>query len=101
MRRAAELASSGLQCLASVRLIDNYQRSRRELELTSARLVPLASLLGYASSEVEQHTARVAELAEELADVPASAAALGATWFVRMVRGECRTAKSVAVRLAG
>lgn len=97
---ASELATRGLQCLSSARLLDHRERSRRELELMSARLVPLASILGYASPEVEQQTERVAALAEELGDVSTGAAALGATWLVRIVRGECLAAKNVGVRLA-
>jgi hypothetical protein len=74
--------------------------SRRELDLTFARLLPLASIQGYASSEVEQLTQRVVELADELGDVTATATALGATWIVKMVRGECQAAKNAGLRLA-
>jgi len=99
-RSASELASRGLQCLKSARPVDDRERSRRELDLTSARLVPLASIQGYGIPEVEQLTERLMALAEELGDVPAHAAALGATWLVRMVRGECVAAKNAGVRLA-
>ena len=86
---ATELASRGLQCLDAARALDQVDRLRRELDLTFARLVPMASLEGYASPEVERLTNRVVALAEELGDASAAATALGATWFVRMVRGEC------------
>jgi tetratricopeptide (TPR) repeat protein len=97
---ASDLAMRGLECLMSARPVDHREKSRRELHLTSARLVPLASIQGYASPEVEQLTERVVMLAQELGDVPAHAAALGATWLVRMVRGECVAAKNAGVRLA-
>ena len=97
---ASEQASRGLQCLRSARNVPDRDRSRRELELTFARLVPLASIQGYASPEVEQLTQHVVRLAEEFGDVPAEAAALGATWIVRIVRGECLAARDAALRLA-
>ena len=97
---ASDQANRGLQCLRSARDVPSRDRSRRELELTFARLVPLASIQGYASPEVEQLTQHVVRLAEELDDVPAEAAALGATWIVRIVRGECVAARDAALRLA-
>ena len=97
---ASELASRGLRCLRSARDIDPSDTSRRELDLSFARLVPLASIQGYASCEVEQLTQRVVDLAEELGDVSAAAAALGATWIVRIVRGECLAARDAGERLA-
>jgi len=97
---ASDQANRGLQCLRSARDVPDRDRSERELELTFARLVPLASIQGYASPEVEQLTQHVVQLAEELGDVPAAAAALGATWIVRIVRGECLAARDAAVRLA-
>jgi len=45
-------------------------------------------------------TQHVVRLAGEFGDVPAEAAALGATWIVRIVRGECLAARDAAVRLA-
>ena len=97
---ASDQANRGLQCLRSARGVSARDRSQRELELTFARLVPLASIQGYASREVEQLTQHIVRLAEELGDVPATATALTATWFVRMVRGECVAAKNVGTRLA-
>ena len=98
--QASELASRGLQCLRSCGSVEPQDQSRRELELTSARLVPLASLQGYGSPEVAQLTRRVVELAEQLGDFTAAAAALSATWMVCMVRGECLAAKEAGTRLA-
>jgi DNA-binding winged helix-turn-helix (wHTH) protein len=97
---ASELARRGLHCLKSVRDIDPNDMMRRELDLTLARLPPLASLQGYGSPEVEQLAQHVVELAERLGDVAAAAAALGATWLVRMVRGECLAARDAGTRLA-
>ncbi len=97
---AIELADRGLRCLDSTHGVDEVERSRRKLDLAFARLVPMASLQGYASPEVEHLTQSLVELAEELGDVPATATALGATWFVRMVRGECLAAKDAGTRLA-
>lgn len=98
--QASELASRGLHCLRSIGPAEPHDVMRRELDLTFARLVPLASLQGYASPEVEQLTARVVELAEDVGDVAAGAAALSATWIVRMVRGDCLAAKEAGTRLA-
>ena len=89
-----------MQCLRSARDVPACDRCRRELELTFARLVPLASIQGYASAEVEQLTQHVVRLAEDVGDAPAAGAALGATWIVRIVRGECVAARNAAVRLA-
>ena len=97
---ASELAHRGLKCLNSAREKQPEERSRRELDLTFARLLPLSSLQGYASPEVERLTQRVVELSDQLSDVPGAAAALGATWLVRMVRGDCLAAKEAGVRLA-
>jgi tetratricopeptide (TPR) repeat protein len=97
---ASDLASRGLRCLRSARDAERSDISRRELDLTFARLLPLASIQGYGSPEVEQLTQRVVELAEELCNVSATAAALGATWIVRMVRGECLAARDTGARLA-
>jgi len=98
--QASDLAARGLRCLASVGSAEPSERSRRELDLTFARLVPLASLQGYGSPEVGQLTRRVVALAEELDDPTAAAPALGATWIVCMVRGECQAAKEAGIRLA-
>jgi tetratricopeptide (TPR) repeat protein len=98
--QASELASRGLQCLRSIGSSETYDLPRRELDLTFARLVPLASLQGYASPEVEQLTSRVVALAEDLGDVTAAAAAFSSTWILRMVRGECLAAKEAGTRLA-
>jgi DNA-binding winged helix-turn-helix (wHTH) protein/tetratricopeptide (TPR) repeat protein len=98
--QSSELASRGLHCLQSMGSAERRDRSQRELDLTFARLVPLATLQGYASAEVAQLTQRVLELAEELGDRTAAAAALSATWIVCMVRGECLAAKEAGTRLA-
>jgi DNA-binding winged helix-turn-helix (wHTH) protein/tetratricopeptide (TPR) repeat protein len=97
---ASELASRGLQCLRSARAVQPGEMARRELDLTLARLVPLASIRGYATPDVEQLTQRGVELAEEVGDVSAIAMALNATWIVRMVRGECLAAKNAGTRVA-
>jgi DNA-binding winged helix-turn-helix (wHTH) protein/tetratricopeptide (TPR) repeat protein len=97
---ASELAGRGLECLWRAQDIDSRDRLGRELDLTFARLVPFASLRGYAAAETEQLTTRVVQLAEDVGDPAASAAALTATWFVRMSRGECRRAREVGERLA-
>lgn len=96
---AAELAERGLSCLRSAQIVDERDRLRRELDLTFARLVPLASLLGYGSAEVEQPARRVVHLGEKIGDPAAIAAGLAATWMVRMVRGDCRAAKEAGQRL--
>jgi DNA-binding winged helix-turn-helix (wHTH) protein len=97
---AIELADRGLRCLNATLGGDEVERSRRILDLSFARLVPMASLQGYASPDVELLTQSLVALAEALGDVPATATALGATWFVRMVRGECLAAKQAGTKLA-
>jgi len=97
---ATELATRGLQCLASAQGVDERDGLRRELDLTFAKLVPHASLQGYGSAEVEQLARRVVQLGEKVGDPAATAAGLAATWIVRMVRGDCRAAKEAGERLA-
>lgn len=97
---ATELASRGLHCLGSAQVVDERDRSRRELDLTFAKLVPLASLQGYGSAEVEQLARLVVQLGEKVGDPAATAAGLAATWIVRMARGDCRAAKEAGERLA-
>lgn len=96
---ATDLATRGLTCLAAARGVNPIDLRRRELALTSARLVPLASLKGYASQDVEQLTALLVELADAVDDVSGSAAALVATWIVRIVRGDCEAARDAGLRL--
>jgi DNA-binding winged helix-turn-helix (wHTH) protein/tetratricopeptide (TPR) repeat protein len=96
---ASELASRGLECLRRVRSGDASDLARRELDLTFAQLVPLASLEGYGAVETERLTSRIVQLADAVGDPVANAAALTATWFVRMARGECRKAREAGERL--
>jgi DNA-binding winged helix-turn-helix (wHTH) protein/predicted ATPase len=96
---ATELADRGLQCLRSVHGVDDLERSRRELDLTFAKAVPLASLHGYGSSDVEELALRMVRLGEKVGDPAAMSAGLAATWIVRMVRGDCRAAKEAGARL--
>ena len=96
---ATELADRGLQCLRSVHGVDDLEMSRRELELTFAKAVPLASLHGYGNSDVEELAHRMVRLGEKVGDPAATSAGLAATWIVRMVRGDCRAAKEAGARL--
>ncbi|HUP41179.1 MAG TPA: AAA family ATPase [Vicinamibacterales bacterium] len=98
-REAVELATRGLTCLRASTAVDAHHLLQRELDLTFARLVPLSSVEGYASPEAEKISVRLVELGEALNDVPATAAALSATWMIRIVRGECLAAKDAGVRL--
>ena len=98
--QASDLASRGLHCLRSIGSVELHDLKRRELELTFAHLVPLASLQGYASPEVAQLTQRVVDLAEDLGDRTFVATALSATWIVCMVRGECLAAKEAGTHMA-
>ena len=98
-REAIALATRGLNCLSSVSTVDQTHLLQRELALTFARLVPVASIEGYASPEAEKISVRLVELGESLNDVPATAAALSATWMIRIVRGECLAAKDAGTRL--
>ena len=96
---ATELADRGLQCLQSASAVDDRDRQRRELDLTFAKLVPLASLRGYGNADVEQLSRRIVQLGERVGDPAATAAGLAATWIVQMVRGVCIAAKQAGERL--
>jgi DNA-binding winged helix-turn-helix (wHTH) protein/tetratricopeptide (TPR) repeat protein len=98
-REASELARRGLACLDAPGVNQQLDARRREFDLTFARLIPLASVEGYASSEIEQLTNRLLQLGEGLREATVTSAALGATWVVRMVRGDCRAAKDAGVRM--
>lgn len=98
-REAVDLATRGLACLDAATAVDRHHRLQRELDLTFARLVPVSSVEGYASPEAEKISVRLVELGEALSDVPATAAALSATWMIRIVRGECQAAKDAGTRL--
>jgi predicted ATPase len=97
-REAADLAVRGLKCLDLTTGVEHSHVLQRELQLTFARLVPLASIEGYASPQAERMSRRLVELGELLGDVPATAAALSATWMIRVVRGEIAAAKAAGVR---
>ena len=98
-REAVDLATRGLGCLNAATAIDPSHLMQRELDLTFARLVPVSSVEGYASPEAEKMSVRLVELGESLGDVQATAAALSATWMIRIVRGECLAAKDAGIRL--
>ena len=99
-REAVALATRGLKCLTAISTVESSRLLQRELDLTFARLVPLASVEGYASPAAEQMSVRLVELGESLNDLQATAAALSATWMIRMCRGECLAAKDAGRRLA-
>jgi DNA-binding winged helix-turn-helix (wHTH) protein len=98
-REAVDLATRGLTCLSASIAVGQRHRLQRELDLTFARLVPVASIKGYASEEAERVSERLVELGEALKDVPAMVAALSATWMIRICRGQCLAAKDAGVRL--
>ena len=98
-REAIELATRGLNSLTSASSVEPSRLLQRELDLTFARLVPLSSVEGYASAEAEKISERLVELGVALNDVPATAAALSATWMIRIVRGDCGAAKEAGIRL--
>lgn len=96
---AIELADRGLHCLRSVHGVDGLELSRRELELCFAKVLPLATLRGYGSEDVSILSDRVVQLGEKVGDPAATTAGHAATWWVRMVRGDCRPAKEAGARL--
>ena len=98
-REAIALATRGLRCLTAASAVEPSHRLQRELDLTFARLVPVSSVEGYASAEAERISERLVELGESLNDAPATAAALSATWMIRIVRGDCLAAKDAGIRL--
>ena len=98
-REAIDLATRGLNCLNAASGVEQSHRLQRELDLAFARLVPVSSVEGYASVEAEKISARLVELGEALNDAPATAAALSATWMIRIVRGDCAAAKDAGTRL--
>ncbi len=98
-REAIVLATRGLNCLSAATAVEPSHRLQRELDLTFARLVPVSSVEGYASAEAEKISERLVALGESLKDAPATAAALSATWMIRIVRGDCLAAKDAGTRL--
>ena len=98
-REAVELATRGLACLGASTAVDQHHLLQRELDLTFARLIPVASVEGYASEEAARVSERLVELGEALKDAPATAAALSATWMIRICRGHCLGAKDAGMRL--
>ena len=86
-------------CLSAAAAVEPSHRLQRELDLTFARLVPVSSVEGYASAEAEKISERLVALGESLNDAPATAAALSATWMIRIVRGDCLAAKDAGTRL--
>ena len=97
-REASDLAKRGLQCLCAARANSN-DLQRLEVDLTFALFTPLASIQGYASPDVESLLQRLLQLCDGIRDSAVTAAALSATWIVRMVRGECLAAKDVGLRM--
>lgn len=98
-REAIDLATRGLNCLNAATAVEPLHQLQRELDLTFARLVPVSSVEGYASVEAEKISTRLVELGEALNDASATAAALSATWMIRIVRGDCAAAKDAGTRL--
>ena len=96
---AAELAERGLECLRLAQGVAQVDMWQRELELAVAKVVPLASVQGYGSAEVEELTNRVVRLGERVGDPAATGAGLASTWLIRMARGNCRAAKQAGGRL--
>jgi DNA-binding winged helix-turn-helix (wHTH) protein/tetratricopeptide (TPR) repeat protein len=98
-REARDFARRGLECLRMAPLGTNENATRLEVELMFALFMPLASIQGYGSSEVESVLERLLQLCESSADTAIMAAVLSATWILRMVRGECIAAKDAGSRL--
>jgi DNA-binding winged helix-turn-helix (wHTH) protein/tetratricopeptide (TPR) repeat protein len=98
-REASELARRGLGCVQAAGIMQRQEGLRLEFDLTFALFGPLASVEGYAAPEIERLTRRLLQLGEELGDTAATAAALAASWAVRMVRGECLAAKDGGLKL--
>jgi DNA-binding winged helix-turn-helix (wHTH) protein/tetratricopeptide (TPR) repeat protein len=96
---ATELADRGFECVRLAPGLGELDRAQRELELAVAKVVPLASVQGYGSADVEELTHRVVRLGETVGDPAATAAGLASTWLIRMVRGNCRAAKQAGGRL--
>jgi DNA-binding winged helix-turn-helix (wHTH) protein/tetratricopeptide (TPR) repeat protein len=98
-REACDLAKRGLECLRTARIETNEDTRRLEVDLTFALFMPLASIQGYGSPEVETLLQHLLQLCEGTQDSAVTGAALSATWIVRMVRGECVAAKDAGSRL--
>lgn len=96
---ATELADRGLECLRLTYGVAQVDTCQRELELAVAKVVPLASIQGYGSAEVEELTNRVVRLGETVGNPGATGAGLASAWLIRMVRGNCRAAKQAGGRL--
>jgi predicted ATPase len=97
---AYDLAMRGVRSLAQATELDEVERTRIELSLTFARLVPWSSWRGYGHPTTEALAARASALADQLGEPQAIARALGMMCFVKNVRAECTAARDAARRLA-
>jgi DNA-binding winged helix-turn-helix (wHTH) protein len=97
---AHDLALRGVRCLSRATDLQAGERTRLELRLTFAQVVPLSSWQGYAHPNVEALVNQASTLAAQLQDRQAIARVLGLTLVVRLVRAECTAARDAARDLA-
>ena len=94
---AIDHLSKGLNMLAL--LPDNTSRAKRELELQITLAVPLTSVKGYASPEVEQTYTRARELCLQIGDTPQLFPSIYGMWRFYLLRAEYVTAGELSKQL--
>ena len=80
-------------------LPDNDERAKRELELQITLAVPLTSVNGYASPDVEKTYTRARELCVQIGDTPQLFPALYGMWRFYLMRAEYTTAEELSTQL--
>ena len=80
-------------------LPDGEQRARRELELQIALAVPLTSVKGYASPDVQQTYTRARELCLKIGETPQLFPALYGMWRFYLMRAQYSTAQELSKQL--
>ena len=75
------------------------ERNALELELLIARGVPLLSVKGYASDEMEHNYRRAKELSQENSDSVHQFRAIWGLWVFHLVRGQLANARGLAENL--
>ena len=81
------------------RLPDCVERSKRELELQIALAVPLTSVEGYASPDVQQTYTRARELCLEIGDTPQLFPSLYGMWRFYLLRADYSVAQELSQQL--
>src|SRR5262249_50440293 len=89
--------TSALELLKT--LPDTPERTRQELTLHIALVVPLRATKGFGAPEVEKTYTQARELCQQVGETPQLVPALWGTWFFYVVRGEYQTAHELGEQL--